>query len=45
MHPSALCEMAVAASLWSLIFAAAHLVWACGWCVGLDPVAAAAAFD
>ena len=45
MHPSALREMAVAASLWSLIFAAAHLVWACGWYVGLDPVAAAAAFD
>jgi hypothetical protein len=37
-------EMAVAASLWSLIFAAAHLAWACGWYVGLDPVAAAAAF-
>jgi len=37
--------MAVAASLWSLIFAAVHLLWACGWYVGLDPVAAAAAFD
>jgi hypothetical protein len=37
--------MAAAASLWSLIFAAVHLLWACGWYVGLDAVAAAAAFD
>ena len=37
--------MAVAAALWSLIFAAVHLAWAGGWYVGLDPVAAAAAFD
>jgi hypothetical protein len=35
----------LAASLWSLIFAAVHLLWACGWYVGLDAVAAAAAFD
>ena len=36
--------MAVLASLWAVFFAALHLAWACGWYVGLDPVAAAAAF-
>jgi|SRR5215203_1199653 len=36
--------MAVVASLWAVVFAAIHLLWACGWYVGLDPVTAATAF-
>ena len=36
--------MAVLASLWAVFFAALHLAWACGWYVGLDPVAAAKTF-
>jgi len=36
--------MAVAASVWALIFAVIHLMWAIGWHVGLDAVTATAAF-
>jgi hypothetical protein len=37
--------VAVAAMLWALVFAALHLAWAFGWYVGLDAVAATAAFS
>ncbi len=36
---------AYAASLWALIFAVLHLVWAAGWYIGLDAEQARKAFD
>ena len=36
--------VAYAAALWALIFAIFHVVWACGWYVGLDPAQARLAF-
>ena len=36
---------ACAAALWALIFALLHVVWACGWYVGLDPVLSRQAFQ
>jgi hypothetical protein len=36
---------AYAAALWALIFAAFHVIWACGWYVGLDPEQARVAFQ
>lgn len=32
------------AALWALVFAAFHFIWAGGWYIGLDPVAARQAF-
>lgn len=37
--------LAHAAALWALIFAAFHVMWACGWYVGLDPEQARVAFQ
>jgi hypothetical protein len=36
--------IAHAAATWALIFGVLHFVWAGGWYIGLDPVAAKAAF-
>jgi hypothetical protein len=36
---------AYGAALWSLVFAAFHVVWAMGWYVGLDAETARRAFD
>jgi hypothetical protein len=36
--------VAYAAAVWALIFGVLHFVWAGGWYLGLDPVAAQAAF-
>jgi Protein of unknown function (DUF3995) len=36
--------VAYAAALWALIFATFHVIWACGWYVGLDHEQARIAF-
>jgi Na+/H+-translocating membrane pyrophosphatase len=33
------------AAAWSLVFAALHVIWACGWYIGLNPESAAKAFQ
>lgn len=33
------------AAVWSIVFAALHVIWACGWYIGLNPVTAAEAFQ
>ena len=36
--------VAYAAALWALIFATFHIIWACGWYIGLDQEEARTAF-